>query len=259
MDESQKAVNAALAQNWKEAARLNLLLLKQNSKDIEALNRLGRAYLEMGLKTKSQETYQKVLRLDKFNNIAAKSLELLKTLRVTRSASSTTPSPQAPAFLEEPGVTKNIALTRLGDSKIISRLHPGDYVRIVAREHSVSIISQENEYLGRLPDDLASRLGNFLKAGNTYHAWIRSIDLHHAHNKPCLKIFIKEITRVAKFKNTPSFPLTEKLSYAAFTPPDLIHDEKPNISTTEEDQTGDTPVFEDDDTPQLTEIPSAEE
>ena len=31
----------------------------------------------------------------------------------------------------------------------------------------------------------------------------------------------------------PSFPLTEKLTYAAFTPPELVHEEKPDVSTTE--------------------------
>ena len=39
----------------------------------------------------------------------------------------------------------------------------------------------------------------------------------------------------SKFKNTPSFPITEKLTYSAFTPPELVHEEKPDVASTEED------------------------
>jgi hypothetical protein len=72
-----------------------------------------------------------------------------------------------------------------------------------------------------------------LAGGNKYSAWIRTIDAKS------VKIFIRETFRSPKFQNTPSFPLTEKLTYAAFTPPELVHEEKPDVSATEdqEDQT----------------------
>ena len=133
-------------------------------------------------------------------------------------------------FLEEPGVTKTIHPIRLGDTKVISRLHPGDTVLITVRQHNVVVVTDSNEYLARFPDDLASRLRTFIKAGNTYSAHISSIDP--------LKIFVREISRAAKYRHTPSFPLTEKLTYAAFTPPELIHEEKPDTSATEEQEEG---------------------
>jgi hypothetical protein len=231
MDLSSQAIQAAIRNDWKSAILLNLQILKNSSRDVDALNRLGRAYLETGQKTKSQLTYEKVLKLDKFNSIAAKSLELLKHTKVNRSSGNSIRSGPAPVFLEEPGITKTVSLTRLGDSRIISGLHPGDPVQIAGREHSVVIVSEDGEYLGRLSDDLASRMRLFLKAGNKYESWIRSVDAQS------LKIFIKEISRAGKYRNNPSFPLTEKLTYAAFTPPELIHgNEKPDISTPEEDQ-----------------------
>lgn len=226
-DLSQKAIDFALSGNWKEAIKVNLTLLKEHTKDIETLNRLGRAYLETGQKSKAEETYKKVLHLDKFNSIAAKNLGLLKTSRVSRQSRTNSIS-SMPLFLEELGVTKTITLIRLGDAKILARLHAGDQVNIVVRQHTVAAVSTNNEYLGRLPDDLAARLRPFIKAGNTYVAWIRSIDP--------FRIFAKENHRCAKFAHTPSFPITEKLTYAAFTPPELIHDEKPDTSATEEQE-----------------------
>ena len=224
------AVDSALAADWKPAIKANLSLLKQNPKDIEALNRLGRAYFETGQKTKAEDIYRKVLRIDKFNPIATKCLDLLKTSRIVRGGPKPVGTPlPPPVFLEEPGITKMVSLIRPGDPKIISRLHPGDSVSVVARDHIVSVTSATNLYLGRLPDDLASRLLPLLKAGNLYHAWIRSLD-------GGVKIFIKEMYKSPKNKAIPSFPLTEKLSYAAFTPPELVHTEKPDVSGTEDQE-----------------------
>ncbi len=228
-DLSQLAIQAALSGQWKDAIKINLSILKKNSHDIDALNRLARAYLETGFKTKSGEIYIKVLKIDKFNTIAAKNLELLKTVKIDRSRKSTpqdAPGASISMFLEEPGLTKTVSLINLGDQKIIRNTRPGNPVNIVARGHNVAVVTASNQYLGRLPDDLASRLRLLINEGNTYSCWIRS-------TTDGLKIFIREIYRCSKYRHTPSFPLTEKLTYAAFTPPELVHEEKPDVLATE--------------------------
>jgi hypothetical protein len=237
MDLSSQAIQASLNRNWREAIKLNTELLKSQPGNIDALNRLAKAELQSGLKTKAELTYKKVLKLDKYNSIATKGLDTIKNFRVVRNGQNPhPPSDFSQAFLEEPGTTKTVSLIRLGDNNVLARLQPGDEVNLAAREHCVSVINSQQEYLGRLPDDLASRLGSFLKAGNVYQAWVKSVTLHDkSQDKHTLKIFIKEVKRVSKYKNIPSFPSTEKLSYAAFTPPELIYFEKPNTATTEED------------------------
>jgi tetratricopeptide (TPR) repeat protein len=234
MDLPRQAIEAALTRNWTLAVKSNQQILKDHSRDIDALNRLARAYFELGFKTKSQQMYQKVIRLDKFNSIAIKNLELLKSATISRRPHQILPPTSPPNFLEEPGKTKTIILTRLGSPKIVTRMRAGDPVTILAHEHCISICSPSSEYLGRLPDDLASRLRSFIKGGNIYHAWIKSVNSQNG--KHTLKVFIREISKAVKFKNTPSFSSTEKLTYAAFTPPELIHEEKPTTLTTEEDQ-----------------------
>jgi hypothetical protein len=233
MDLDQKAVQLALEGRWKEAIQANLSILKVNSKHIDALNRLGRAYQEIGLKTNAANCYQKVLKLDKFNTIAIRNIALVKAAKAIRSSGQSTSNLSLTMFLEEPGLTRTVHLTRLGDPKSISGLHPGEQVQIVSRQHTVCAISNRGIYVGRLPDDLSSRMRTLLAGGNKYSAWIRTIDAKS------VKIFIRETFRSPKFQNTPSFPLTEKLTYAAFTPPELVHEEKPDVSATEdqEDQT----------------------
>ena len=131
-------------------------------------------------------------------------------------------------FLEEPGITKTFTLVRPSEPKILARMHPGDLVKIVPRQHCVVATTTTNQNLGRLSDDLAARMQIFIKAGSTFTAWVRAVETGN------LKIFIRETTRAVKFKNSPPFPMTEKLTYAAFTPPELIHTEKPDVSSTED-------------------------
>jgi len=134
-DLSQQAIDFALSGNWKEAIKVNLVLLKDNSKDIDTLNRLGRAYLETGQKSKSEETYKKVLRLDKFNSIAAKNLGLLKTSRISHQ--SKTFSAQAmPLFLEEPGRTRTVSLVDPSDKRVAEHYCPGGAVEYYECQNS---------------------------------------------------------------------------------------------------------------------------
>ncbi len=249
MDSSlaNQAINAALKHDWKLAVSLNQKVIKEDPDNVDAHNRLAKAYLQMGLKTKSELTYKKVLKLDKFNPIATKALEALKSYKVERSGHSrpTRKIEFTTAFIEEPGTTKTVTLTRISDATLISHLQPGDEVFMVAREHCVSITTSTGDTIGRLPDDLASRLHPLLKAGNSYRLWIKAAEANPKNpSKQVVRVFIREIHRAPKYKNTPSFPSVERLSYAAFTPPELVHTEKPDISTPEED-TGDNRIRED--------------
>ncbi len=237
MDLHDLAIQASLNHNWKEAIRLNLQILKNQSDNVDALNRLARAYLQTGLKTKAETTYKKVLRHDKFNSIALKSLSLIKNFKVVHSkGSASQASDFSRAFLEEPGTTKTVSLIRLGDYLVLSHLQPGDEVFLASREHCVSVITKSGDYIGRLPDDLASRMRLFIKAGSKYQVWAKSVDVtDKSQNHQNVRIFIREISRGSKYAHNPSFPSSEKLTYAAFTPPELVHTEKPDISTPEED------------------------
>ena len=69
-DLAQKAVAAALAGDWKEAEKINKQILKGDKSDVDALNRLARAYAEQGNLKKAKETAQKVLKINTFNQIA---------------------------------------------------------------------------------------------------------------------------------------------------------------------------------------------
>lgn len=202
-DLTSQAVSAALNNNWHEAIKLNLTLLKEDPKNVEALNRLARAYKEAGNLQLALKTYRKVLTFDRFNPIAQKNLKLLESLprsfkKQENSFHSNHCSLQM--FLEEPGKTKVVNLVNLAPTSILLHLCCGNQTNLLIRRHSVAVTDGNGAYLGALPDDLSTKLIKRISAGNRYETFIKTV------SKNCLAVFVREIYRSAKFKNQPTFP-----------------------------------------------------
>lgn len=225
VDLSQRAVSAALSGDWKLALSLNEAIIKENPNDTDALNRLARAYAELGKIKKAKIICEKVLKIDPFNSIALKSQ--LKWRGLKNGASLPSQGTSAEEFLEEPGKTKIATLLYLGDAKVIAKLDCGDEVKISTHGRRVAIITKEGNYIGRLADDLSARIRKLVALGNEYKVLIKSIQPDQ------IKIFIRETKRAINLLDTPSFP-TEKIEYVSFTPPELVH-RKESISLQEEE------------------------
>lgn len=228
MDENltQKAINLALKCEWVKAIEVNEKILKSNKKDIDALNRLARAYAEIGKTTKAKKHCKMVIKIDPFNQIANKALKKYKKAKTnmkTVSDKSAGPS----TFLEEPGKTKIVTLLNPGDGKFLATLDAGDKVLLTTHSHRVCVTTPNGKYIGRLPDDLAARIKTLVKGGNKYEAFVKSVE------NTCLKVFIKEVERGKDFVNTPSFH-SEKIQYISYTPPELVNKKSPVTGVEEE-------------------------
>lgn len=193
-----KAIQTALAGDWDEAISANKELLVEDPKDIDALNRLSLAYTIIGKIRSAKITYQKVLDIDPLNPIA---LRNLKNLKISKKAGKVSPTQVFlnNQFIEETGKTKIIDLVNIAPSSVIQTLRTGEIVSLVVKRLKVFVLKNEKQYIGVLPDDIGKRLIKFMKAGNKYEAYIKSINPHR------VIVFIKELKRVAKFKNQPSF------------------------------------------------------
>lgn len=225
---THSAIEAALAGNWEEALSVNKKVLSQDPLDVGALNRLARAQLETGKLKEAKITLKKVLKIDKFNSIALRLLKrLAKGKRLTPSDNGF-PSLSPDFFLEEPGKTRTITLLHLGDPRVVSAIDPGDPVNINCQKHRVSITNGQGGYLGRLPDDIALRLIRLVKNGNIYQARVKLSDPDN------FKVFIREVERSQKLKDYPSFPPPDNTNYVAYTPPEIVHPDRPEIETLEE-------------------------
>jgi len=194
---ARRAIHEALSCNWEEALKINKEILNEDSQDLDALSRAARAYFELGEVDKACRFAQRALKIDPLNTIAEKCLEKYNALKNTkRPYESATGSNK---FLEEPGKTKIIPLLHLGEADDILLLNCGELIQLTTTKHRVSVYSNKGKYIGRLPDDIAFKLIQFIRSGNEYEACIKS-----ASNNE-VKVFIREVRRSDKMTSTPSF------------------------------------------------------
>lgn len=200
----QLAIQATLNGDWEKAIELNLELLKVDSHNIETLNRLAFAYTVLGKIQEARNIYNQVLELDKTNPIALKNMKRLGD--VNRRNNVTPFALQHDTFLEVVGQTKMVTLLNPAPANVLRTLQVGQAVQLVIKRSKIFILTQQEQYVGMLPDDISRRLVQFISGGNQYVAHMHSVD----DKNPC--IFIRETKRVSRFKNQPSFIDAETLS-----------------------------------------------
>lgn len=223
-DLSQLAIAAALCGDWQKALEINSEIIKTQGNSPDVLNRVARAYAELGELEKARKTAQKVLDIDPFNTIAHKCLLRWKNIKNGNSKSNSQPNVlSAQTFLEEPGKTRILNLLHLGDADCLLNLDCGDELRLVTHPHSISVSNLDGKHIGKLPDDIAYRLRKLMNEGNTYKIFVKSAQSNE------VKVFIRELKRAKNISHIASFP-TEKLTYVAYASPQLVHNKRSTTS-----------------------------
>ncbi len=231
----KQAIDAALSSKWEEAVKINQEILDCSPASVEALNRLGRAFFELGNLLKSRKNFESALKCDPYNQIAAKFLKRIEAFKKNKSQKSLPPPPacqlDGDIFLEEPGKTKLIGLLKVAEPHKLSMLSSGLQVNLVQKNRVISVTDYEGGYLGVLPDDLSHHLLRLIHGGNKYQAYIKTIKTNS------LSIIIKEIYRALRFRNQPSF-LDNSSSTTSFSSNNIIlnRDTDDEIETAGEDE-----------------------
>lgn len=186
--------------DWNSAIIFNRQLLEESPNDIDTLNRLAYACLSAGDVKEAKNLYQKVLTLDMKNPIALKNLKRLSDTDFKRSNVQLNN-----LFIEEPGKTKVVELINIADKKLISPLRSGEYLNMCIKRMKIFVLDSDEKYIGMLPDDIGKRLIKFINGGNKYEAYVRTV----GNNR--ITIFIRELKRVKRYKDQPSFISTDKV------------------------------------------------
>ncbi len=190
-----QAIQAAKAQKWQTAIEANQEILKQNPTDINALNRLGVAYVQINEVGKAKEAFEHVLEIDKSNVLAKKHLERIKN----HQSINLSLLPADEQFIEEPGKTRTVELHRLPGKEQLSKIAVGQICELKPKNRFISV-DVDDTYLGSLPDDLSFQLTKLIKSGNKYVCYVRSIS-----SSTC-SVFIKETFRSEENQFVNSFP-----------------------------------------------------
>jgi len=196
------AIQTALKGDWSEAIRLNEEILQKHPTDTETLNRLAFAYNIIGNAKEAKKTYERVLSVDSGNAIALKNLS--KINQGSSNAQTNGFHVTTNTFLEEIGKTKIVTLLNVAPPKLLKTLQTGQQVMLSPKRMKIFVLDSQDQYIGMLPDNLAKRLTEFMKEGNLYESFVKSIEGN------TVNIFIKETHRVDKLHNVSSFAASGK-------------------------------------------------
>jgi len=220
MTNAIQAIQATLQGNWEQAITLNEELLQENPKDIETLNRLAFAYTAIGNAGEAKKLFQMVLDIDGSNPIALKNLKRLGDGGIKKNGFSPFHIDNT-MFLEEVGKTKVISLVNTAPLNILRILQVGQPLTLCIKRSKIFVLDGKEQFLGMLPDNISRRLIKFLNGGNQYMTYVKAV-----FNRD-ITVFIKEIKRSNRFKNQPSFFISDSSQQS----PIFIKKKKSHISS----------------------------
>lgn len=168
------AVKQAQEGLWEEAVATNKNILSLFPTEPDALNRLGKAYTELGSYADARHSYTQTLKVQPGNSIARKNLDRLALLEsqavpvaVHGSAAGRAKSDM---FIEETGKTGITDLINLASPAVLTTVSVGDKVQLQVKGHTLFIQGATGDIIGQVEPRLSNRLINFMKHGNRYAA-----------------------------------------------------------------------------------------
>ena len=198
---SKQAIALAMEGRWREAVAANKSLVESFPNDVDAYNRLGRAYMELGEYALSREAYEKSIGLDPYNIIAQKNLQRLSRLGETVvDAGGGFHKVEPQQFIEEVGKAGVVNLHRLALPEVLARTVAGSGVNLKVDGPRLIVENRRGEYLGQVEPKHGQRLIKLMEGGNRYTAAIIS------STEEAVTVIIREVYQHPSQVGRPSFP-----------------------------------------------------
>ena len=198
---TKQAISRAMQGSWKEAVAVNQSILEVFPNDVEALNRLGRAYLELGEYQEADAAYRRTTEIDPYNAIAVKNLQRLSHLREAAAADEVDADRLEPQyFIEEVGKAGVVQLVELAPPEVIARMVAGDRVQLRIDGTDLIVENSRGTYLGRVEPEHGQRLARLMAGGNRYSAAIVSL------TEGAVRVIVREVFRDPSQAGRLSFP-----------------------------------------------------
>ncbi len=212
---SKQAITLALQGQWDEAVTVNKAIVATFPTDVDASNRLGRAYMETGDYKHAKEAYSRALQIDAYNTIAKKNLERLSQLREASPAPRQARKVTARQFIEETGRSGTTVLRSMAPRSELAKLTAGAPVKLQVRDKALVAESAEGVSLGLVEPRLALRLTRLIAGGNRYEGVVTSLKVDR------VTVLLKEAYRHPSQADVSSFPSSGE-SYAPYLRDSLL-------------------------------------
>jgi tetratricopeptide (TPR) repeat protein len=198
---SKQAITLAMEGRWQESVDVNKGIIQSFPNDVDAHNRLGKAYMELGEYAHSKEAYEKASRLDQYNTIARKNLQRLVHLeQVAATPEGNVEKAKPQLFIEEIGKAGVVNLYQIASAEKLVKMMAGDKVVLKPQDSSLAIKNSRGEYLGLVPAKRGHRLIKLMEGGNKYTAAIV------ASNESSISVIIRETFQDPSQIDQVSFP-----------------------------------------------------
>lgn len=198
---SKKAIALAMGGRWREAVAANKSILENYPDDVDAYNRLGRAYMELGEYSLAREAYSRTKELDPYSTIAEKNLRRLAHLKETGNMPEKVFQRVEPqVFIEETGKAGVVRLYRLAAKEVLAGVDAGDKVNLRIVDSNLIVENLWQQYLGRIEPRHSQRLIKLIKGGNKYMATVIS------SSEDMMAVIIREIYQHPLQEGQLSFP-----------------------------------------------------
>ena len=167
---SKEAIDLAMQAKWQDAVAVNEEIIQSFPEDVEAYNRLGRAYMELGKFSKAKEAYHKTVKIEPYNAIANRNLRRLADLKESPKAPVETEKVEPEQFIEEIGKAGVVSLVDLAPKEKRAITVAGDKALIKLDGSYLVVENAHGAYLGKVDPKQAVRLIRLMLGGNKYSA-----------------------------------------------------------------------------------------
>jgi tetratricopeptide (TPR) repeat protein len=201
----EDAQRAALEGRWEDAIAVNDQILERSARDVEALNRKGRALLELRRLSAARDTYSEALKTDPANMIARRNLQRLELLyqRPESAAGAedgvAVPLPRGNVFIEEVGRTWVDELANPLPVMRLSEVSPGTRLDLQIADGKL-YVTEGDERLGEIEARVARRPIELIEGGNRFEVYALGI------SGQSLRVIIREVYREPSQESMVAFP-----------------------------------------------------
>jgi hypothetical protein len=203
---NQEALQASLESRWEDALRINDEYLARFPRGAEALNRKGRAYIELRRLNEARDAYSEALKADPANMIARRNLQRLETLynraegQPEGESTAESTIPRASVFILETGKTWIDELASAAEAGQLAEVSPGDKVSLQINDDRVTVISDDGVRLGEMEAVISGRIARLCEAGYEFEAFALG------SSAQSMRIIIREVARPEGTEGELTFP-----------------------------------------------------
>ena len=207
---TREAIALALDGQWEKATQVNRGILQLFPDDVDSMNRLGKALLELGRYSAARAAFESAISIAPYNTIAKKNVERLAHLEETESLPKQAKAVTPYLFIEESGKSTVTLLQTCAPLETLAKMAAGDSVKLEPAHQGMVVKNHRGEYLGRVQPKLGMRLVRLIKGGNRYNSVIISI------NSQEISVILSETYRHPDMANVCSFPTKSREEYKIY-------------------------------------------